>query len=97
LHSFSLVHPAIWGPSHTITPLGFKYFVTFSDDYLKCAWIWLMKCQPKLFSIFQMSSNEIKTQFGIPIRAFSSEYAREYFSNQFHQFMKSNGTHHQIS
>jgi len=48
-------------------------------------------------SIFQMFLNGIKTQFGISIRAFRSDSAREYLSNQFHKFMTFNGILHQTS
>ncbi|RVW88592.1 hypothetical protein CK203_033008 [Vitis vinifera] len=30
---FELVHTAVWGPCQTASTLGFRYFVTFIDDY----------------------------------------------------------------
>ena len=39
---FSLVHSDIWGPSRVNSTLGFRYFVTFIDDYLR--YIWLYFC-----------------------------------------------------
>ena len=50
--SFELVHTDIWGPSRTESTLGFRYFVTFIDDYSHCTWLFLMKNRVELFSIF---------------------------------------------
>ena len=33
---FSLVHSYIWGPSIVSSTLGFRYFVSFIDDYSRC-------------------------------------------------------------
>ena len=33
---FSLVHSDIWGPSRVSSTLGFRYFVSFFDDYSIC-------------------------------------------------------------
>lgn len=65
----SLVHSDIWGS----TTYDFKYIVTFVDYYSTCTWIWLMKNQLKLFSIFHTLYNEIKTQFGTWKHAFCND------------------------
>ena len=31
--SFKLVHLDVWGPCPVVSPIGFRYFVTFVDDY----------------------------------------------------------------
>ena len=53
---FELVHTDIWGPSRSASTLGFRYFVTFTDDYSRCTWLFLMKTRAELFSIFQKIS-----------------------------------------
>ena len=30
---FELVHSDVWGPCQVVPPIGFRYFVTFVDDY----------------------------------------------------------------
>jgi hypothetical protein len=49
---FSIVHTDVWGPSPTLAILGFKYFVTFMDDFSRMTWIFLMKEISELYSIF---------------------------------------------
>ena len=60
---FELVHTDVWGPSRIESTLGFRYFVTFIDDYSRCAWLFLMKTRAELFSIFQKFHAEVQTQF----------------------------------
>ena len=35
---FYTIHSNIWGPSQ-ITSFGFRYFVTFIDEYSRCTWV----------------------------------------------------------
>ena len=30
---FELIHSDVWGPCPVVSPTGFRYFVTFVDDY----------------------------------------------------------------
>jgi len=94
---FTLVHSDVWGPSRVSSTLGFRYFVSFIDDYSRCTWIFLIKNRSELFSIFQTFHAEIQNQFGVSIRTFRSDNAREYLSSPFQQFMKSHGIIHQTS
>ena len=50
---FELVHIDVRGPSSIASTLGFRYFVTFIEDYSRCTWLLLMKTRAELFSIFQ--------------------------------------------
>ncbi|RVW89047.1 Retrovirus-related Pol polyprotein from transposon TNT 1-94 [Vitis vinifera] len=73
---FELVYTDVWGPCRTASTLGFQYFVTFTDDYSRCTWLFLMKNRAELFSIFQKFYAEIQTQFNISIRVLRSDNAR---------------------
>ncbi|KAJ9547160.1 hypothetical protein OSB04_019703 [Centaurea solstitialis] len=94
---FSLVHTNVWGPSSVCSTLGFQYFVTFSDDYSRSTWLFLMKNRSELFSIFKDFCAEIKTQFGTNIHVLTSDNALQYSSTQFQEFMSSNGILHESS
>ena len=94
---FELVHTDVWGPSRSSSTLGFRYFVTFIDDYSRCTWLFLMKTRVELFSIFQKFHAEIRTQFNTSIRILRSDNAKEYFSMSFSSFMSSHGILHQSS
>ena len=86
---FKLVHTDVWGPSPFTSTLGFRYFVTFIDDYSRCTWLFLMKTRVELFSIFQKFNAKIRTRFNTSIRILRSDNAKEYFSTPFSSFMSS--------
>ena len=93
---FELIHADVWGPRFAST-LGFRYFVTFIDDYSRCTWLFLMQTQAELFSIFQKFHAEIRTQFNTSIRMLRSDNAKEYFSMSFSSFMSFHRILHQSS
>ena len=64
---FELVHTNVWSPSRTESTLGFRYFVTFINDYSHCTWLFLMKTKVELFSIFQKFHVEVRTQINTSI------------------------------
>ena len=94
---FELVHTDIWGPSWIESTLGFWCFVTFMDDYSRCTWLFLMKTQAELFSIFQKFHAEVRTQFNTSIRILRSDNAKEYLSGPFFSFLSSHGILHHSS
>ena len=60
---FELVQSDVWGPCPVMSPTGFKYFVTYVNDFSHVTWLYLMKSRSKLFSHFSAFCTEIKTQF----------------------------------
>ena len=83
---FEFVHTNVWGHSRTASTLGFRYFVTFIDDYFRCTWLFLMKNRAKLFSIFQKFFAKICTQFNTFIRILRSDNALKYILAPFSSF-----------
>ncbi|KAJ9547159.1 LOW QUALITY PROTEIN: hypothetical protein OSB04_019702 [Centaurea solstitialis] len=53
---FSLVHTHVWSPSRVCSTLGFQYFVTFSDNYSRSTWLFLMKI---VLNYFQYSKTAV--------------------------------------
>ena len=49
---FELVHYNVWGIFPVLSPTGFKYSVTFVDDFSRVTWLYLMKIRPELFFSF---------------------------------------------
>ena len=58
---FELVHSNVWGPCPVVYPIGFRYVVTFVDDYSRTTWLYLMKNRSELFSHFRAFYAEIHT------------------------------------
>ena len=99
LHSapFELVHSDVCGPYPIVSPTGFRYFVTFVDDYSQTTLLYLMKNRSELFSHFCAFCTEIHTQFHVFVQSVRSDNAKEYVSEQFQSFMLQNGILHHTS
>ncbi|XP_062090704.1 retrovirus-related Pol polyprotein from transposon RE1 isoform X1 [Humulus lupulus] len=94
---FELVHSDVWGPSPILSKPGFRYFVTFVDDYSRVTWLYLMKNRSELFPIFCAFCAKIQNQFNVHVRTLRSDNAKEYTSAQFQSYMISNGMLHETS
>ena len=94
---FELVHLDIWGPCPIMSPTGFKYFITFVDDFSRITWLYLMKRRSELFSHFSAFCSEIQTQFHTHVQTLRSDNAKKYLSKPFQSFMLQHGILHQIS
>ena len=94
---FELVHYDVWGPCPVVSPTGFRYFVTFVDDYSRTTLLYLMKNHYELFSHFRSFYVEIHTQFHVYVQNLRSDNAKEYVSEQFQSFMLQHGLLHQTS
>ena len=94
---FELIHSDVWGPCLVVSPTGFRYFVTFVDDYSRITWLYLIKNRSELFSNFGVFYAEIHTQFHVFVQSVRSDNAKEYVSEQFQSFMLQNGILHQTS
>ena len=77
-----------------MSPTGFRYFVTFVDDYLLTTWLYLMKNHLELFSHFCAFCAEIHAVSSLCLR---SDNAKEYMFEQFQLFMLQNGILHHTS
>jgi len=85
--AFELVHSDVWGPCPVVSKHGFKYFVTFVDDYSRMTWIYFMKNRSEVFSHFCAFCAEVKTQFNVSVHILRSDNAKEYMSDMFHNYM----------
>ena len=94
---FELVHYNVWGSCPVLSLTGFKYFVTFVDDFSRVTWLYLMKSRYELFSHFSVFCAEIQTQFHVFVQTLRSDNAKEYLSEPFQSFMLQHGILHQTS
>ena len=86
---FEFIHTDVWGSSRTASTLGFRYFVTFIDDFSRCTWLFLIKSQIELFLVFQKFFVEIRNQFHTFVHILHSDDALEYHFASFSAFLLS--------
>lgn len=92
---FTLIHSDIWGPSPI--PNIASWFVYFIDDYILVTWIFLMKNKAEVSAIFAVFYNMVKTQFGVNIKRFYSDNARNYFNQFLSPYFQERGIIHECS
>ncbi|XP_038704782.1 uncharacterized protein LOC120000736 [Tripterygium wilfordii] len=64
---FELVHSDVWGPVLESFD-GYKYFVTFVDDFSRFTWLYLLRSKSEVASVFQDFHSLINTQFSSKIK-----------------------------
>ena len=65
----ALIHTDVCGPMSTIARGGFQYFITFTDDYSRYGYIYLMRHKSESFEKFKEFQNEVQNQLGKTIKS----------------------------
>ena len=91
----SLIFCDVWGPSPIISVDGFRYYVSFVDDYSHYIWFFRMKSKNEVQSIFLSFRTLVENLFNSKICYFQSDWGGEFRS--FHKLFPSLGIHHRIS
>ena len=63
-----LVHTNVWGPAQ-VSSGGFKYYVSFVDDYSRYTWIYLIKRKSDVEQIFYNFQNHVERILNAKIHA----------------------------
>ncbi|KAJ3473669.1 hypothetical protein NLI96_g12886 [Meripilus lineatus] len=86
-------HSDVWGKSQVKTLGGKEYFVTFTDDATDEAVVFLMSKKSDTFTKYKFYEAWAKTQRGAKgIKELQSDRGGEYSSNEFKEYLASNGT-----
>ncbi|PKU80705.1 Retrovirus-related Pol polyprotein from transposon TNT 1-94 [Dendrobium catenatum] len=96
-HSFALIHSDVWGPSPTISLQGFRYFVTFIDDFSNFCWVFPLAHKSEVTNKFILFSKMVKCQFNSNIKIVRTDGGGEYLNNTFKQFCQQQGIQHQYT
>jgi hypothetical protein len=86
-----LIHTDVCGPMSTTARGGFQYFITFTDDFSRYGYVYLMKHKSETFEKFKEFQNEVENQCDKKIKALRSDRGGEYLSHEFSSHLKSCG------
>ena len=64
----SLIHSDVCGPMSTQARGGYVYFVTFTDDFCRLGYVYLMRHKSETFERFKEFKNEVQNQLGKSIK-----------------------------
>ena len=83
-----LIHTDVCGPLSTFARGGYSYFVTFTDDFSRYGYVYLMRYKSETFEKFKEFKNEVQNQLGRSIKSIRSDRGGEYLSQEFDQHLK---------
>ena len=67
---------------------GFYYFITFTDDFSRYGYVYLLKNKSDSFEKFKEYKAEVEKQTGESIKVLRSDRGGEYLSLEFKGFLK---------
>ena len=70
---------------------GFQYLITFTDDFSRYEYIYLMRNKSKSFEKFKEFQNEVQNQLGKTIKFLQSDRGGECLSHEFGDNLKQCG------
>ncbi|GJT71582.1 putative RNA-directed DNA polymerase [Tanacetum coccineum] len=78
-----LIHADVCGSFRSMIRSGKLYFVTFTFDYSRCGYVYLLKHKREIFKNFKACKREVENQLGKTIKALQSDRNEEYMIWEF--------------
>jgi transposase InsO family protein len=92
-----LIHTDVCGPFRHVSRKGASYFVTFTDDFSRYGYVYLLKHKHEVFETFKEFKNEVENQLGKTIKILRSDRGGEYLSQEFKDYLKACGIVQQLT
>ena len=92
-----IVHLEVCGPFRHITRHGERYIVTFTNDFGRYGYVYLIKHKSEAFEVFKEFQREVENQLGKKIKILFSERGGEYLSDDFYDRLRSCGIISQLA
>ena len=92
-----IIHSDVCGPFKPMTRNGERYFITFTDDYSRYGYVYLLKHKSEAFEMFKIFKNEVENQLSKSIKILRSDRGGEYLSDAFQDHLRSCGIVSQLT
>ena len=92
-----LVHFDVFGLMSTQAKGGYEYFITFTNDYLRYGYVYLMRWKSEAFEKFKEFRAEVENQLGKRIKVIRSDRGGEYLLRDFKDYLTQNGIVSQLA
>ncbi|GKC33453.1 retrotransposon protein, putative, ty1-copia subclass [Tanacetum coccineum] len=83
-----LIHTDVCGPFKIVSREGASYFITFTDDFSRYGYVYLLKNKHEVFETFKVFQKEVENQIGKTIKSLCSDREGEYMSQEFFDHLK---------
>ena len=91
------IHSDVWGPARIATHNGYRFFVTFIDEFSRMIWISLLKHKNEVIHAFKELYKLIKSQYNCEVKILQSDNGGEYVNRDMEVFCRENSIRHQTS
>lgn len=92
-----IIHSDVCGPFKPITRNGERYFITFTDDYSRYGYVYLLRHKHESFEMFKIFKNEVENQLNKTIKILRTDRGGEYLSSEFQEYLRSCGIVSQLN
>ena len=79
------------GPFNVQARGEYKYFITFTDDYSRYGYVYLMHRKFDVLDKFKEFKVELENQLGKHLKAFQFDWDGEYMLHEFDSFLNNHG------
>nr|GEU41536.1 retrotransposon protein, putative, Ty1-copia subclass [Tanacetum cinerariifolium] len=86
-----LIHTDVYDPFKIMSRQRASYFVTFTDDFSRYRYVYLLKHKDEVFETFKVFQKEVDNQLGKTIKSLCSDREGEYMSQEFLDHLKDHG------
>ncbi|GKD44455.1 retrovirus-related pol polyprotein from transposon TNT 1-94 [Tanacetum coccineum] len=83
-----LIHIDVCGPFKIMSRQGAYYFITFTDDFSRYGYVYLLKHKHEMFETFKVFQKEVENQLEKTIKSLRSDRRGEYMSQEFLDHLK---------
>ncbi|KAJ9556807.1 hypothetical protein OSB04_011421 [Centaurea solstitialis] len=78
-----IIHTDVCGPFSHVARGGYQYFITFTDDFSRYGYVYLMRHKSETFEKFKEYQNELQNLLDKRIKFLRSDRGGEYLSDEF--------------
>ena len=76
---------------------GYEYFITFTNDYSRYGYVYLMKRKSEAFEKFKEFRAKVENQLGKRIKSIRSDRGGEYLLGDYKDYLTQNGIVSQLA
>ncbi|KAJ9566458.1 hypothetical protein OSB04_002424 [Centaurea solstitialis] len=78
-----IIHTDVCGPFSHVARGGYRYFITFTDDFSRYGYVYMMRHKSETFEKFKEYQNEVQNLLDKRIKFLRSDRGGEYLSDEF--------------
>lgn len=92
-----IIHSDVVGPIKPVSRQGWRYAVTFIDDYSRFCWMGFLRSKDEVLVTFKKFVAAAQNKLDCTVSTLRSDWGGEYISQDFQEFLDERGIDHQYS